>query len=92
MKDECTLEAIIQLPPEYPLRNVGVSCTKRMGVSESRCALLTGLTDNLAVKGALLTHRTIIRTYAHIIHVGIGIQSGPKVATLAGISFYLYFR
>ncbi|CAN0361828.1 unnamed protein product, partial [Laminaria digitata] len=36
VKEECTLEAIIQLPPEYPLRNVEVSCTKRMGVSESR--------------------------------------------------------
>lgn len=36
MKEECTLEACIQLPPEYPLRNVEVTCTKRMGVSESR--------------------------------------------------------
>lgn len=36
LKEECTLEAIIQLPTEYPLRNVEVSCGKRMGVSESR--------------------------------------------------------
>lgn len=36
MKEECTLEASIQLPPEYPLRNVEVTCTKRMGVSEKR--------------------------------------------------------
>lgn len=47
MKDECTLEAVIQLPPEYPLRNVEVSCSKRMGVSESRYT-------NVAVKGVLM--------------------------------------
>lgn len=39
LKEECTLEAVIQLPPEYPLRNVEVTCSKRMGVSESRCVL-----------------------------------------------------
>ena len=53
VKEECTLEAIIQLPPEYPLRNVEVSCTKRMGVSESRCA-------KVAVNDVLLTDRYII--------------------------------
>lgn len=36
VKEECTLEACIQLPPEYPLRSVEVSCTRRMGVSENR--------------------------------------------------------
>ncbi|CAN0568098.1 unnamed protein product, partial [Ectocarpus sp. 12 AP-2014] len=36
LKEECTLEAVIQLPPDYPLRNVEVTCSKRMGVSESR--------------------------------------------------------
>ncbi|CAM9284140.1 unnamed protein product [Scytosiphon promiscuus] len=36
LKDECTLEAVIQLPPDYPLRNVEVTCSKRMGVSEGR--------------------------------------------------------
>eukprot|EP00903_Cladosiphon_okamuranus_P017695 g16294.t1 len=36
LKEECTLEAVIQLPPEYPLRNVEVTCSQRMGVSESR--------------------------------------------------------
>lgn len=36
MKEECTLEATIQLPPEYPLRSVEVTCVKRMGVPEHR--------------------------------------------------------
>lgn len=36
VKEECTLEACIQLPPEYPLRSVEVTCSRRMGVAESR--------------------------------------------------------
>ena len=36
IKDECSLELIVRLPPAYPLRNVEVECRRRLGVSESR--------------------------------------------------------
>ncbi|KAF0698519.1 Aste57867_10886 [Aphanomyces stellatus] len=36
LKDECTLEMVIRVPPSYPLRSVEVECTKRIGISEER--------------------------------------------------------
>jgi len=36
VKDECTLEVLIKLPPSYPLRNVEVDCQRRLGVTEAR--------------------------------------------------------
>jgi hypothetical protein len=36
MKDECTLEMTIKLPPAYPLHCVEVCCTRRLGISEDR--------------------------------------------------------
>ncbi|CAK4067201.1 unnamed protein product [Aphanomyces euteiches] len=36
LKDECSLEMVIRVPPSYPLRTVEVECTKRIGISEER--------------------------------------------------------
>jgi len=36
MKDECALEVVIKVPPSYPLCNVEVQCTKRLGITEGR--------------------------------------------------------
>jgi hypothetical protein len=38
-RDECTLEMVIRLPPNYPLRMVEVECTNRVGVTEKRWRL-----------------------------------------------------
>jgi hypothetical protein len=35
IKDECSLEVVIRLPPAYPLRNVEVECRRRLGISEA---------------------------------------------------------
>ncbi|CAM9154331.1 unnamed protein product [Chrysoparadoxa australica] len=36
IKDECVLEVCLDLPPSYPLRNVAVQCSRRLGIPESR--------------------------------------------------------
>ena len=35
-RDECTLEMVIRLPSNYPLRMVEVECTNRVGVTEKK--------------------------------------------------------
>ena len=35
-KDETTIEIRVKLPPSYPLKNVEVNCTSRIGVSDGR--------------------------------------------------------
>lgn len=35
-RDETTVEIKVKLPPSYPLKNVEVSCTSRIGVSDGR--------------------------------------------------------
>jgi hypothetical protein len=68
MREETSVEVRIRLPPSYPLKNVEVTCTSKIGVSEGRwrrwvlqMTQLLSLQDGSVVDAALLWKRNIER-------------------------------
>lgn len=66
LRDETKIEIIIKIPAAYPLKNVDVDCTSRIGVSDGRwrrwllqMIQLLSLQDGSVVDAALLWKRNI---------------------------------
>ncbi|CAM9125858.1 unnamed protein product [Choristocarpus tenellus] len=72
-KDECTLEVCIQLPMEYPLRSVEVTCTHRMGVPENKwrrwvlqIVTLLSMQDGSVLNAVLLWKKNVDKEFEGI--------------------------
>lgn len=70
MKDECSLEVVIKVPASYPLANVEVNCTRRLGVAEGRwrrwvlqIVTLLGTQDGSVLDAVLLWKQNVDREF-----------------------------
>ncbi|CAM9242516.1 unnamed protein product [Phaeothamnion confervicola] len=70
VKDECALEVTVKLPPTYPLRNVEVQCTRRLGIPEARwrrwvlqIVTLLSMQDGTVLDAVLLWKRNVDKEF-----------------------------